>query len=1088
MLDVTASARLRLRLPEAPPQPVRLDPAQASVVATPPGAGHLLVVGAPGTGKSTTAVETFLARVDRPGARSARTAFLVPTRQGAARVRDLVSARLARTTSDVMVRTPASFAYSVLRTRAALLREPPPTLITGPEQDAILAELLAGHREGLGARVHWPGSVRPETLAQPAFRAELRDLLMRAAELGMSPAELAAAGRRLGRLEWVGAAGVLAEYEAVTALGDLTPDRGARFDVARIVDEATSALRHWERDVPGHARPRWDCVVVDDHQDSTLATARLLRALADDGAELVLFGDPDAGVQGFRGGTPSLVGAAQTDEPIGGFAARRTELTTVWRGDERLRAVAQRVTTRIRTLGVASHRSATARPAPVEAAHPHAGTAAPGGLEVAVLRSGAQEAAFLARRLREEHLHHGTPWARMAVIVRSAAQVGALRRALRTNGVRVAQDAGQGPLRVEPAVRPLLTALRVVVTGELTAQAAVELLSSPLGGMDAVSVRGLRRSLRAGRSAVGAAPGSEEDALVEVLGDPALARALPAQHRQGPARVSRVLAAGRASAVSRGAGAREVLWALWDASGLAGTWRQRALAGGPGADRADGDLDALMALFRTAERFDEREAGAGPAAFLAWVLAQDLPADTLAAQGLHVEAVRVLTPAAASGEEWDVVAIAGLQEDVWPDVRLRDSLLGSRALVDAASHRTSAEVLGSGDRTVARREVLDDELRMLAVAVTRPTRRLVATAVLDLDHRPSTFLDLLSGASADEGSPASLQDVPPALDLRGLVAELRAELDAPEETPEALTAGTRDRARAERRETAAGLLAALADAGVPGADPVDWAGLAGPSTTTALRAPDEPVPVSPSSVGSADACALRWALESAGGRGEDSLVQSLGNLVHEIAAEHPRGTVEELRAALDARWHELGVGDGWVGRRSRAEAEAMVDRLAQYVVGVPGEVDVEVPFAADIGRARLTGRVDRVEHLAGPDGDAVRVVDLKTSRNAVTAEDGQRNAQLASYQLAMDSGALGEGVRSAGARLVYLGAGKTGPKVRGQDALAAAEDPAWAHELVTRVAEAMAGATFVAQTNPGCSTCPVRRSCPVQPEGRRVSG
>ncbi len=35
---------------------------------------------------------------------------------------------------------------------------------------------------------------------------------------------------------------------------------------------------------------------------------------------------------------------------------------------------------------------------------------------------------------------------------------------------------------------------------------------------------------------------------------------------------------------------------------------------------------------------------------------------------------------AAKGLEWDVVAVAGVQEGVWPDLRLRGSVLGSEAL------------------------------------------------------------------------------------------------------------------------------------------------------------------------------------------------------------------------------------------------------------------------------------------------------------------------------------------------------------------------------------------------------------------------
>jgi RecB family exonuclease len=235
-----------------------------------------------------------------------------------------------------------------------------------------------------------------------------------------------------------------------------------------------------------------------------------------------------------------------------------------------------------------------------------------------------------------------------------------------------------------------------------------------------------------------------------------------------------------------------------------------------------------------------------------------------------------------------------------------------------------------------------------------------------------------------------------------------------------------------------------------------------------------------------ETCPLRWALESAGGRGEDSLVQSLGTLVHEIAAELPRGTVAQLRAALDERWPTLGIPDGWAGRRTRAEAEAMIDRLAAYVAEHPGEVAVEVPFTADVARAHLTGRIDRVERVPGAP-DAVRVVDLKTSKSPVSAADGEAHPQLASYPVAVEAGALGEGARSAGARLVYLGTGAKGPTTREQGALTDADDAGWAHEMVARAAETMAGATFTARVGPGCTTCPVRTSCPAQPEGRRTT-
>jgi hypothetical protein len=72
---------------------------------------------------------------------------------------------------------------------------------------------------------------------------------------------------------------------------------------------------------------------------------------------------------------------------------------------------------------------------------------------------------------------------------------------------------------------------------------------------------------------------------------------------------------------------------------------------------------------------------------------------------------------------------------------------------------------------------------------------------------------------------------------------------------------------------------------------------------------------------------------------------------------------------------------------------------------------------------------------------------------------------------------------------VQLGTSTKGPSVQVQGPVADdPDDPCWAHQLVTEAAEGMAGATFPASGNPLCRTCKVRRSCPLQPEGRQVGG
>ncbi|GAA1973280.1 ATP-dependent DNA helicase [Isoptericola halotolerans] len=1135
---------------------------EAAVVAALRGAATL-VVGAPGTGKTTVAREVAV-RAIVDSVEPSRVLVLAATRRSAARLRDEVAAGAGRTIGAPMVRTAASAAFSVLRTRAAALGEPPPTLVSGPEQDLVLAELLAGHLAGEGTPLALPEGLPEESLGLRGLRQELRDLLMRAAERGLTPVDLDELGRRHERPEWALAARLYEEYLDVTALRLGTPDAGARYDPAVVVDEAAHALATW--DVPGTAAPTWDLVVVDDHQESTVATARLLGTLHDAGARLVLLADPDAAVQGFRGAAPVLVGrAAARRGEVGAFDATTVVLGTAWRQPERLREVTQAITSRVAAVSGALHRGASPRPGPAPDGDPPAtdgGTgsealaadAAPPDLDaqvhVAVLAGTAQEAAYIARELRAEHLLRGTPWERMAVVARSGDRLAALRRDLVAASVPVALIGSDVPLRDEPAVVPLLAALRVCAApvgldrmlaelrsvaptahhdaeaGDdatdgpvdgvahpdpepvldaplpgagrlpaLDAQTAALLLTSPVGGLDAVSLRRLRRALRSEELSGGG--GRSSDALlVDVLGDPARAATLPAPVRRGPAAVARVLAAGREAAAVDGATAQTVLWSVWAATGLADRWRDAALSGGPAGARADRDLDAVLALFRAAETYVERMPGAPVAAFVDYVAAQDLPADSLAAAATGARAVEALTPAGAAGREWDVVVVAGVQDGVWPDLRLRDSLLGSQALVELLAGRAQ-DAHGVGKE--ARAQVLADELRAFVVAVSRARQRLLVTAVEDAEDSPSVFCDLVSprGEGETDGPDPRRVPVGPPLDLRGVVAAARAELVRSATARLAAGAG-RPPGVAEvssqedgkmpdpRVQTAAALLARLADAGVPEADPRTWYGVAQASSAEPLWGPNDEVVVSPSKVDTVTTCALRWVFESAGGTAPDATHQTLGTLVHSIAEDHPSASLGVLRAELDRRWPELALPEGWPGRQLRRRAEEMVARLAEYYRDAGDPVLVEPSFDLTVGRARLRGKVDRVE----ADGeDAVTVVDLKTGRSAPSKDKAAENPQLGAYQLAVEGGALDlpEGTRSAGARLVFVGTPTKGPSLRGQEALEpGADGSSWARSLVEQAADTMAASAFTARENDLCGMCPVRRSCPVQTEGRSV--
>ncbi|MEJ5915046.1 RecB family exonuclease, partial [Pseudokineococcus sp. 1T1Z-3] len=263
----------------------------------------------------------------------------------------------------------------------------------------------------------------------------------------------------------------------------------------------------------------------------------------------------------------------------------------------------------------------------------------------------------------------------------------------------------------------------------------------------------------------------------------------------------------------------------------------------------------------------------------------------------------------------------------------------------------------------------------------------------------------------------------------------------------------------------------------------------------------EPVPVSPSKVEQHGQCPLRWVLEASGATASEGASAGVGTLVHDIAAQHPRADRALLGAELDRRWHELGVPAGtWPARREREVAEKMLDNLAPYLATSGGRelVGTEVEVRVAVGRALLTGRVDRLER---DEQGRLVVVDLKTGSSSPTRAELARHPQLGAYQAAVEAGAFDAVVaredqggpvddaapaRSGGARLVSVAARRAKHAELPQPPLEADEEPGWARDLLQETALGMAGATFPAHDGPGCRTCPVRTSCPVRAEGRQV--
>ncbi|MEV6800021.1 ATP-dependent DNA helicase [Micromonospora rifamycinica] len=737
----------------------RRDPLQDEVVAHTD--GPMLVLGGPGTGKTGTLVEAVAARVAE-GVNPERLLVLTFGRRQAAGLRHRIEARIAadghRVLREPLVRTFPAYAFGLLRRAAAERGEPSPRLLTGPEQDLIIRELL----DVVGTApdddpVGWPDDLLP-ALRTRAFAAQLRDLLMRAAERGVGPVELARLGEKLGRADWPAAARFLREYVAVLALRDVGNRGSVAYDPAELVRAATGMLLD-DPELLAAERRRLAHVYVDELADTDPAQQDLLAVLADGGRPLVAFADPDSSTYAFRGADPAVVAAfPHRFRTASGAPAAQVTLTTSYRAGAVLLGATGRLARRLR--GPAGHR--LLRPLP---------DAPPGSVEVRTFRSATSEAAWLAHALRSAHLLDGVPWSAMAVLVRSThLHLPSLRRALHTAGVPTVVHGEDLPLHLQPAVAPLLLLLRCALEpARLDEESAIALLHSPLGGADPLAERRLRQGLRALALARGDRRPSGE-LIVEALADPAELAGIE-RRWVAPARtVAELLATARTAAAVPGATAEDVLWAVWSASGLAERWAGAITRGQEAtgehetaqrwrAEAADRDLDAVLVLFDAAARFVDRLPGARTEVFLDHVLGQDLPADTLAASADRGEAVRLLTAHAAKGLEWDLVAVAGVQEGVWPDLRLRGSLLGSERLVDVLVGRAD----GAGVRASLVGQtsaLLDEERRLFHVAVTRARRRLLATAVAsaavggdDHEEQPSRFLHELGVPDQDGNGP-----------------------------------------------------------------------------------------------------------------------------------------------------------------------------------------------------------------------------------------------------------------------------------------------------------------------------------------------
>lgn len=986
-----------------------------------PARGLALVYGAPGVGKTTLLAKRFKQLVLEQGLRPESILVLTASRESATSLRDRLLFELAESPNQAsgeseavavegaLARTISSLAFSIVRRNALANQEVQPELISGSEQDAVLQRLLAGPA-GAAAEAIWPIQIGSATRQLAGFRAELRDLIASCQEQGVDSnqlSRLASGSAGLpARPEWQASSLIFQAYEQWLS----EPQNLNRFDSAGLVNRAVALFQDSVGESP------FDVILIDDAQELTPSAARLVAAMTTKYVGLYCFGDPDSGTLGFRQASPGLM--AELVSHLATLQGRESHTFVLqedpWGKPLGVGKVQAKVSALIGVVGSGKQRS-------VHAAAQTNQNSGSNAITAKVFSSQQAEIEWLSYQLRQAHLHEGVAWNQMAVVARTRKQLDALERALSAQSVPVRIAGAQQALRDEFASRELLE-LAAFISNDapITIQAVDRLLRSPFCGLDSLGIRRLRRALRreelSAETAANVARNSDE-LLLELFTSPAAAETLRGPEAAKLRAFLKTIQKCRHTVESGEASIEDLLWQIWQPSGLAKSWGDAARGVGEVAAQANRNLDAIVALFAAANRFVERNPGKPAQMFLEQQLEQVLPEDSLVLGTRNQRHVILLTPAAVVGRRFDVVAIPQLIEGVWPNLKPRNSLLSANLVASTLSTVANGSVAAQA----LPRQELSDELRMFYKAVGAANARVLVSSYADPDEQVSQFLAHVTGGEIPQEEDFGL----PALTLRGLAGNLRRRLAV--ETDE------------QAQARIAVDLGRLASAGVAGAHPDDWYGLAEISTSEPLfeflsSQPDtlandaaatdsgfkdqgQHITINPSQLEAFLKCPLHWFLNYHGAAGSD-FSASVGTLVHRALELTTSASETELWAHVEAGWHSLEFETEWLEQAERRRAQKLIANLSKYL----SEFDAsgatvlakEQPFEFELGQALVRGKVDRIECTS--DGTIV-IVDLKTGKSIPSKDEAEVNPQLGLYQLAYEANAYGSDVTSKGSSL-----------------------------------------------------------------------
>ncbi len=792
----------------------------------------LLVVAGAGSGKTATMAQRVVYLVATGQVRPDQILGLTFTRKATAELDQRVASRLAGLSAagllpatapehdrkvegaadatdvgEPMIATYNSFAGALVRDHGLRIGvDPDSTLITQARSWQIVTSLLEARTLPL-PNESLSHNVSATLLLADSLSQNLLTIEEAAKDLADLTEQFTALAAIKGCKTLVGKApAVMAEWEALLDVVAELHTHKRHHGLLDFGDQIALACAIAESvpEAAAQVRAQYPAVLLDEFQDTSVAQVRLLSALfADSGVTAV--GDPHQAIYGWRGASAAALDTFhQRFNPTGtallesgtspAEATPVLELSTSWRNDSTILDVANVVSAPLRS-GVVEDGDPVGEHltvAPLQA-RPAAFGLEPGAVYGAFLQDPAEEAHTVVTFLAERW----SPGAEMAVLCRTRAQMEPIAAELEDAGLPYTIIGLGGMLYVPEVadVRALLTAASDPERGDRV----VRLLTGfGIGARDLRALASLARELiRPATESGKEAPGTHGDQAE--ADSPLLSEALDTllrwhedgvQEEQEESAAARDLTeAGRAVALRTARAIRRIREAvslpLPDLVALA----EQALdldieiaarVGHPMGHRA------LDSFHETARAFAADTDAPTLTGFLEWLDAAEEHEDAMSAPEVEPSpgAVQLLTVHAAKGLEWDVVAVPGMDEQVFPSYTsaVKDDLrvvetgwMGSTStfpfplradagdlppftvgdLDPAVTDKPLLTEMMSAYKEALGRQSLREERRLAYVAFTRARHALLLTGshlskTASKPRRPSRFLtelqrrDLLS--------------------------------------------------------------------------------------------------------------------------------------------------------------------------------------------------------------------------------------------------------------------------------------------------------------------------------------------------------